>query len=282
MSPLISPEQLLSKLDNPNLIIIDCRFQLIAGPEDAHPGLTSYRQQHIPNAQYADLNVDLSSPVIPGVTGRHPLPNLEQLEQRLKQWGVCEDSQIVCYDSSGGAFAVRLWWLLQWCGFNAVSVLDGGWQAWKALHGPVSAEITTPTSGDFAIRSIKDWVITAEDIMKTPAGFRLMDARGADRYRGDNETIDPVAGHIPLAASLPFTDNLTTGGQFQSADTLRSRFSPFIETGTLVHYCGSGVTACHNWFAMTLAGLPPGKLYAGSWSDWITDPQRPIATGPLE
>lgn len=276
MSPLISPAQLLAKLGNPNLIIIDCRFQLVAGPDDAEPGQTAYKQQHIPNALYANLDSDLSSPHIPGVTGRHPLPNLQQFEQRLQQWGLCDHSEVVCYDSSGGAFAVRLWWLLNWCGFSSVSVLDGGWQAWQSSQGPVSNEVPTSVSGDFVIRSTQDWVVTAEDIVNNPADYRLIDARGADRYRGENETIDPIAGHIPGAVSAPFTENLTPDGYFQPIDRLSARFLPLIDTATPTHYCGSGVTACHNWFAMTLLGLQPGKLYAGSWSDWITEPLRPI------
>jgi len=279
MPPLMSVDALIAQLDDPHIVIIDCRFQLVAGPVDAHPGHTAYQMSHIPKAQYADLNVDLSSAVVAGLTGRHPLPDLTHFQMRLRQWGVNQESRVVCYDSSGGAFAVRLWWLMRWCGFDAVSVLDGGWQQWLHHKAPVTSDTETPLRGNVTLGPMKDWLISAEDIMQQPTTYQLIDARGADRYRGENETIDPVAGHIPGAYSAPFTNNLSEDGRFLPADRLRARFAPLLGDAITGHYCGSGVTACHNWFAMTLAGLTPGKLYPGSWSDWINDPQRPVETG---
>lgn len=278
MTPLMSIKKLTSLLGDKRLIVLDCRFQLVSTPQDPHAGYSAYLAQHIPNAHYVDLNRDMSSAVVADVTGRHPLPSPTQLQTLFNAVGLADDSIVVCYDASGGAFAVRMWWLLQWCGFSSTALLDGGWQAWLAANGAVSQDIPAALQGTFQLQSTADWVITAKDIVKNNSAFQLFDARGTDRFHGQNETIDPVAGHIPNAHSMPFTDNLDARGNFKSAGELKKRFLVSPSQTTTVHYCGSGVTACHNWFAMTLAGIPPGKLYAGSWSDWITDPTRPIET----
>ena len=278
---LLTAPQLAERLSAPELRILDCRFAL----DDPAYGRTRYAAGHVPGAQFADLERDLSGPIIKGVTGRHPLPDPARLQEALRAWGVDQDSTIVLYDDGPGAFAARAWWLLAWLGKrDGVFLLDGGLQAWQAAGLPVTAQVTEPARGDFTARPDACLVVEADQLGRRLAepGLTLIDARALPRFRGEVEPLDPVAGHIPGARCAPFTDNLGADGRFLPPEQLRQRFENLLagrNPEQLVAYCGSGVTACHNLFAMSLAGLPLAPLYAGSWSEWITDPARPVARG---
>jgi thiosulfate/3-mercaptopyruvate sulfurtransferase len=281
LAQLIAPRQLAERLGEPRLVILDCRFAL----EDVDYGQRSYAEGHIAGAHFADLERDLSGPVVKGVTGRHPLPQSERLVERFQQWGISNDSEVVLYDDGPGAFAARAWWLLAWLGKRSgVSILDGGLKAWHAAGLPLSLDPADRHEGNFTGQPDPALVVSAEQLRERlgdPA-MTLLDARGLPRFRGEVEPIDPVAGHIPGAQCAAFTDNLGADGQFLPADQLKARFAALIgsrQPQELVAYCGSGVTACHNLFALSLAGYPLAPLYAGSWSEWITDPQRQVATG---
>ncbi len=281
LAQLIAPQQLAERLGDPKLVILDCRFAL----EDPDYGQRSYAEGHIAGAHFADLERDLSGPVTKGVTGRHPLPDASRLIERLQQWGINNDSDIVLYDDGPGAFAARAWWLLAWLGKRSgVAILDGGLKAWHAAGLPLSLDPADKREGRFSGEPDPALLIDAEQLRKRlgdPA-LTLLDARAQPRFRGEVEPIDPVAGHIPGAQCAAFTDNLGADGRFLPAEQLKARFSTLIGTRkpeALVAYCGSGVTACHNLFALSLAGYPLAPLYAGSWSEWITDPQRQVATG---
>ena len=278
LAQLIDTTRLNAQLAHPNLCIIDCRFAL----DDPQYGKRSYEQAHIPGAVYLDLEADLSGPVIPGQTGRHPLPQPEQLVQRLRAAGVSNDSEVVLYDDGPGAFAARAWWLLAWLGKRSgVYLLDGGLKAWCAAGGPMSSEPAVVAPGNFEGTPDNSLLIDARQLLADlqQPGLTLLDARALPRFLGEQEPIDPVAGHIPGAHCVPFNGNLGEDGRFLSPQALEERFRPLVATASaerLVAYCGSGVTACHNLFALCLAGHPLAKLYAGSWSEWITDPQRPV------
>lgn len=281
LAQLISPLALDQKKQQPGLVILDCRFAL----EDPDYGQRSYADGHIAGAHFADLNQDLSAPVIKGVTGRHPLPEPAQLVARLQAWGIDNDSEIVLYDDGPGAYAARAWWLLAWLGKrDGVFMLDGGLKAWHAAGLPLSLDAPQTVPGRFAGQPDHSLLLDAERLRQRlgQADLTLLDARGLPRFRGEVEPIDPVAGHIPGAQCAAFTDNLGEDGRFLAADRLKQRFAQKLAGRSpeqLVAYCGSGVTACHNLFALCLAGYPLGRLYAGSWSEWITDAQRPVATG---
>lgn len=281
IAQLISPLDLDLKKDQPGLVILDCRFAL----EDPDYGQRSYAEGHIAGADFADLERDLSGPVTRGVTGRHPLPEAADLIERLQAWGVSNDSMVVLYDDGPGAFAARAWWLLAWLGKrDGVFILDGGLKAWHAAGLPLSLDAPTTARGNFSGSPDPSLVLSAEQLLKRlqRPQLTLLDARGLPRFRGEVEPIDPVAGHIPGAQCAAFTDNLGADGRFLPAEQLKQRFAEKLAGRSpqeLVAYCGSGVTACHNLFALCLAGYPLGTLYAGSWSEWITDPQRAIATG---
>ena len=279
LAQLIDTTRLNAQLAHPNLCIIDCRFALDA----PQYGKRSYEQAHIPGAVYLDLEADLSGPVIPGQTGRHPLPQPQQLIQRLRAAGLNNDSEVVLYDDGPGAFAARAWWLLAWLGKRSgVYLLDGGIKAWCAAGGPMSSEPVVVAPGNFEGTPDNSLLIDARQLLADlqQPGLTLLDARALPRFLGEQEPIDPVAGHIPGAQCVPFNGNLGEDGCFLSRQALEERFRPLLATASaerLVAYCGSGVTACHNLFALCLAGHPLAKLYAGSWSEWITDPQRPVA-----
>lgn len=281
LAQLISPLALDQKKQQPGLVILDCRFAL----EDPDYGQRSYAEGHIAGAHFADLNRDLSGPVIKGVTGRHPLPEPAQLLARLQAWGLDNDSQVVLYDDGPGAFAARAWWLLAWLGKrDGVFILDGGLKAWHAAGLPLSLDAPETVAGQFTGQPDQSLLLDAEHLRQRlgQADLTLLDARGLPRFRGEVEPIDPVAGHIPGAQCAAFTDNLGEDGCFLAADQLKLRFAQKLAGRSpehLVAYCGSGVTACHNLFALCLAGYPLARLYAGSWSEWITDAQRPVATG---
>ncbi|HAB01645.1 MAG TPA: sulfurtransferase [Pseudomonas sp.] len=281
LAQLITPQQLAERQGSPKLVILDCRFAL----EDVDYGQRSYAEGHIAGAHFADLERDLSGPVHKGQTGRHPLPDPQRLVERLREWGMDNDSQVVLYDDGPGAFAARAWWLLAWLGKRSdVAILDGGLKAWHAAHLPLSLDAPPKREGAFSGEADPQLLIDAEQLakrLKDPA-LTLLDARAQPRFRGEVEPIDPVAGHIPGAQCAAFSENLDDEGRFLSPQALKQRFAKQLAGRSpeqLVAYCGSGVTACHNLFALALAGYPMGTLYAGSWSEWINDPQRAVATG---
>ncbi len=275
-STLIAPVELSAALGAPELRIVDCRASL----QDPAAGRESYRLAHLPGASFADLSSDLSGPIVAGKTGRHPLPDLDTFVGRLRSWGISQSSQVVVYDDAAGAFAARLWWMLRWLGHERVALLDGGFAAWQAAGLPVTTELGLVTAGDFTAQPHRELLVGAGELLGS-ADSKLFDARAPERFRGDVEPIDPVAGHILGAENLPFAGNLRDG-RFLSSAELRARFDAAL-AGTppehAVVYCGSGVTACHDVLAFAHAGLPLPRLYAGSWSEWITDPSRPTAKG---
>ena len=280
IAQLISPNALDARKEQSGLVILDCRFAL----EDPDYGQRSYAEGHIAGASFADLERDLSGKVVKGVTGRHPLPEPTALVERLQAWGINADSDVVLYDDSPGAYAARAWWLLAWLGKReGVFILDGGLKAWHAAGLPLSLDAPTLTPGHFSVTGHEP-VLNAEQLQQRlgqPA-LTLIDARALPRFKGEVEPIDPIAGHIPGAQCAAFTDNLGSDGRFLPADQLKQRFAAKLgerSPSELVAYCGSGVTACHNLFALCLAGYPLGSLYAGSWSEWINEPSRGIATG---
>jgi thiosulfate/3-mercaptopyruvate sulfurtransferase len=276
---LIDVDSLQDLLGKPHLAVVDCRFDLM------HPeaGRQAYLAGHIPGARYADLNRDLSAPIGPH-TGRHPLPAPDAFATRLGAIGIGNDTQVVAYDDANGSIAARLWWMLRWLGHGAVAVLDGGFKAWTARGGALQSGETTTHHRVERFAPIVDAksVITAAELehaLRDPKTM-LVDARAPERYAGTVEPIDPVAGHIPGAVNHPFTANLGPDGRFLSAGELGRRWQERLQgrdLENLVAMCGSGVTACHNLLSLEVAGLTGGKLYAGSWSEWIRDPRRPIA-----
>lgn len=273
---LIDAATLYEHVNTLDWVIFDCRFTL--GNTEA--GRRSYQQAHIPNAHYLHLDEDLSGPIIPGVTGRHPLPAPETFAKLLGNKGVSNASQVVAYDDRGGAIASRLWWILKWLDHEAVAILDGGLQTWQALRFPLSSISPTASPKTFIPNIQTQSVASVEEVIAQTqrATPNLVDARAAQRYHGHEEPIDPIAGHIPHASSLPFAANLTESGTFADKAALLERFTTLFEEGPEpIVYCGSGVTACHNILAMTHAGLPQPRLYPGSWSHWITDTTRPVA-----
>ncbi|UVJ43800.1 sulfurtransferase [Pseudomonas sp. LS1212] len=281
IAQLIEPQQLYARLEEPGLVILDCRFAL----EDIEYGRRSYAEGHIAGAHFADLERDLSGHVVKGVTGRHPLPPPGRLIERLQNWGINADSEVVLYDDGPGAFAARAWWLLAWLGKrNGVYLLNGGLKAWHAAGLPLSLDPAPTEVGHFSGKPDPHMLITAQHLHERLGDpcLTLLDARALPRFRGEVEPIDPVAGHIPGAQCAAFTENLGTDGRFLPAEQLKQRFAAKLgerSPSDAVSYCGSGVTACHNLFAMSLAGYPLAHLYAGSWSEWITNPQREVATG---
>jgi len=269
------------------LVILDCRFDLTA--PDA--GGRAYLAGHIPTARYVDLNRDLSAPVSAG-SGRHPLPAPERMAARFEALGIREHSQVVVYDEVNGSFAARAWWLLRWLGHLEVAVLDGGMRAWRAAGGALESGGTTqPTdSGQAASGAASSPPFDAQAVVGSDElaellkeGHRLLvDARAPERFAGTVEPIDPVAGHVPGAVNHPFTANLAGDGRFLPAEELERRWRERLNgvpPADTIAMCGSGVTACHNLLALEIAGLPGAKLYAGSWSEWIRDPKRPVARG---
>ncbi len=276
---LISPEALGARLADPTLRVVDVRHDLM----NPGGGRVAWSTGHIPGAIHLHLDEDLSGPKT-GRNGRHPLPDPLEFAQVLGAAGIGDTDHVVVYDDAGGAFAARLWWMLRWLGHDAVSVLDGGWQAWTAAGLPVSAEVAHPVSTVFTPRTPQPWTVDAATVAAGLADGSLMvvDARAPERYRGEVEPIDPVAGHIPGARNRFHRSNLDDTGRFKSPETLRAEFEALLggrPAGELVCQCGSGVTACHNLLAMAHAGIPGARLYPGSWSEWCSNPARPVATG---
>jgi len=277
---LISTADLASHLADPDWAIFDCRFSLA----DAARGQRDYLQAHIPRAIYAHLNEDLSGPMVRGKTGRHPLPAVDVMAQRLSNWGIDDHTQVIAYDDTGGSIAARVWWLLRWLGHDAAAVLDGGWQQWLKETREVTGEIVARSPRSFMPHPRPETVMTAGEVMAkmNDRNFKLFDSRTAERYRGETEPFDPIAGHIPGAISAPYAENLAPDLLFRSTRDLRQRFEALlgdIPADRAAFYCGSGINAAHNILALKHVGLGDARLYAGSWSEWITDPKRPIATG---
>ncbi len=275
---LISATELANHYEPKQWVIVDCRFSLA----DITVGATAYRHGHLPQARYADLHNDLSAAVT-DLTGRHPLPNFKQLTQKLGQWGVGNHTQVVAYDDAGGAFAGRLWWLLRCLGHENVAVLNGGLKAWLQQGYTLTTALPQITPKSFRGYLNETLWLTALDVENALArrAVTLIDARTPERYRGEQEPIDPIAGHIPYALNRPFQLNLNRDGLFLPPDVLKQQFKRLINNrlpSEVVHYCGSGVTACHNVLAMEVAGLNGSKLYAGSWSEWIRNKNRTVCT----
>jgi thiosulfate/3-mercaptopyruvate sulfurtransferase len=257
--------------------VFDCRHDL-ARPE---LGEQQYRAAHIPGAVFASLERNLSAPKT-GKNGRHPLPDPAKFAAWLGEQGLAPGDQVVCYDASNGSMAARLWWLLRWVGHEPVAVLDGGFAKWTKEGRPVDAVAPrfTPFNYSFNLRS--EAAVDVGSVAKNLKSLFLVDARAPARYRGEQEPIDPVAGRIPGARNRFNMDNVQPDGTFKGKDLLRQEFAKVLgkeNPGNVVHYCGSGVAACHNLLAMEVAGLPGGKLYAGSWSEWSADPARPQERG---
>jgi thiosulfate/3-mercaptopyruvate sulfurtransferase len=276
LSTLVNCAVLADHLDDPGWRVFDCRH-LLSDPE---AGSRAYAAAHLPGACFLHLDRDLSGPMN-GRNGRHPLPDPLRLADRLGAAGLSAETQVVAYDDAGGAFASRLWWLLRWLGHDRVAVLDGGIDRWLAEGRPLVSDLpgVMPTVLEVHLR---DWVVSSEAVHRNldDRRFCLIDARSPDRFRGENETLDPVGGHIPGARNRFFRDNLDASGCFRPAAELRREFLALLAGGApeqVVMYCGSGVTACHNLLAMAIAGLHGARLYAGSWSEWCSDPARPLA-----
>ncbi len=278
---LVDIETLAQHGDDPKWVVIDCRSAIPGGP-DPDLGRKLYAESHIPGAFFADVESDLAGEKS-GMNGRHPLPDPEAFAAYLRGCGVSNDTQIVAYDGGGDMFAARLWVLGRWIGHEAVAVLNGGFYAWQNAGQPVtSASSFTKGLGNLQVRLHPDLIVDADYVhSQLDAGsMQLVDARAADRFAGQNETIDPVAGHIPGARNRWFKENYGTDLRFRTADELRRRFESIGPSERVVHQCGSGVSAAANMLAMEIAGMRGSRLYAGSWSEWIADPKRPTTSGP--
>jgi thiosulfate/3-mercaptopyruvate sulfurtransferase len=275
---LVTAATLAKRLDDPAWVVCDCRFSLA----DPGGGERAYREDHIPGARYVHLERDLSAPIT-AASGRHPLPERGVLAAKLGAWGIARGCQVVAYDDADGAFAARLWWLLRWLGHGEAAVLDGGWGNWLKQGRAKTARVTPAPPAAFQSGPPLTECLSVKEVQDGMArrAFLVVDARSPERFRGEKEPIDAVAGHVPGAVNRPFKDNLAPDGLFLPRDELRRQFSRRIapyRPERVVHMCGSGVTACHNLLAMEAAGLTGSRLYAGSWSEWIRDPARPVAT----
>ncbi|HCV14115.1 MAG TPA: sulfurtransferase [Candidatus Accumulibacter sp.] len=274
---LVGSTILAEHLQAPDWRVFDCRHQLT----DPAAGYQAYAAGHLPGAFFLHLDRDLSGPMN-GRNGRHPLPDPRLLADTLGAAGVSATTQVVAYDDAGGAFAARLWWLLRWLGHDRVAVLDAGITGWLAEGRPLTTVVPHAQPATLAVELRDDQVVGTDDVLANLAQcrFRLIDARAPDRFRGENETLDPVGGHIPGAGNRFFRDNLAADGSFRAPADLQREFAEVLagfHPGDVVMSCGSGVTACHNLLAMEIAGLPGARLYAGSWSEWCSDPARPTA-----
>lgn len=283
VSALISADRLAALLQSGGVrpLLADCRYAL----NDPAAGRQAYAQRHIPGAVHADLGTLMSGPQqADGMGGRHPLPEPQTFAQGMARLGADDDTLIVAYDDGEGVFAARLWWLLRWIGHENVCVLDGGLQAWLEAGGALDAEAPQPRRGTLTARGPALQTLSYAQVLDKlgTAQHIVLDARGADRYRGENETMDPVGGRIPGARNRPYKDNLDNHGRFKPAAQLRDEFQKVLAdtpAGRIVHQCGSGVSACHNLLAMSVAGLEGSALYPGSWSEWCRQPDAPLARG---
>lgn len=273
---LIAPAELTAHLGDPGWVIVDCRFDL------ANPawGEEQYAVGHIPGARYVHLDRDLSG-IKTGANGRHPLPTTDEMAMRFGDLGIGPGTQVVAYDADSGMYAARLWWMLRFMGHDEVAVLDGGLARWVAEGGLLQPGRVTPTPVRFDPSPRTDWRLSVEDTVADGGASLLVDARSPERFRGQNETLDKVGGHIPGARNYFFQQNLADDKTFKPADVLRAQWDSVLQgrrPEEVVMYCGSGVTACHNLLAMQVAGLPGSRLFPGSWSEWSADPTRPVET----
>ena len=277
-SPLVSPQWLYEHLGDRQLQIVDCRFSLT----EPQLGRQQYEVAHIPGAHYLDLNQDLSS-AVQAHGGRHPLPDVNRFADKLGSLGIqsgegeAQPTFVVAYDDSNFAFASRLWWLLRYLGHDAVAVLDGGWRGWQAQGYPVTDQIPEPQVGTFVPKPQSDWIVKIDTVKAAQASnVMLIDSRAPERYRGEVEPIDPIAGHIPGAVNYPWQQVVTDQGYLRSPAELQQHWADLQTADDIIIYCGSGVTACVNLLSMAAADLPSGKLYVGGWSDWcsyLVDPE---------
>lgn len=274
---LVQAQAVAEHLRDPAWVLIDCSFDL----SDPGNGESAYWEGHLPGAVYAHLDWDLAGPIT-ARSGRHPLPDPARLAAKFASWGVENQSQLVAYDTSNGAFAARLWWLGKWLGHDRVAVLDGGRQAWEAAGLPLNKDRPRPSTGVFEVRVRPDLTVSTADLPAAMvSGHALIDARAPERFSGEVEPLDAKAGHIPGAINHPFQKNLDESGRFLPAGALRGRYAATLEdlqANPVICMCGSGVTACHSLLALEVAGIEGGRLYPGSWSEWIRDPGREIAT----
>ena len=274
---LISTDELAERLSDPSLALFDVRHDLM------HPerwGEDEYAKAHMPGAVFVHVDEDLSGPKN-GVNGRHPLPTPEMAAQLFGRVGIDGTKQVVAYDQNNGVFASRLWWMLRWLGHEAVAVLDGGFAKWTREGRAVTREKSEPKPATFVVRNVAPTVnSTGVEASLSRHTLLLIDARAPERFRGEVEPMDPVAGHIPGAVNRPASLNVTSSGVFKPANALRAEYQALLggrPHSDVVHYCGSGVTSCHNVLAMQIAGMPATRIYPGSWSEWISNPARPIA-----
>jgi len=273
---LVSVSALAAHLGDPGWMVFDCRHDLA----DTQAGRRAYLQSHIPGARFLHLDEDLSGAKT-GANGRHPLPEPAAFCARLEEAGLSNGQQVVAYDASGGYYAARLWWMLRWMGHDCAAVLDGGWDAWVGDGQISTPELPSVASSVFrpAPRALSVDASDVENAIGNP-DVLIVDARSPDRFRGENETLDPTGGHIPGARNRFFKENLAPDGRFKPAAQLKHELSALMESlppGHVIHQCGSGVTACHNLLAMEIAGLTGSRLYPGSWSEWCSDSRRPVA-----
>ena len=276
---LVTPGELAAHLDDPGWVVFDVRHELT----DRDAGREAYEADHIPGAYFMHSDDDLAGAKT-GLNGRHPLPPIDDFAARINRCGVGPGTQVVAYDDIGGGFAVRLWWMLRWLGHERAALLDGGYPQWLRERRPVSRDVPAARPGAFVPRPRLGATVDVhflERFSHDPSA-RLIDARSPARYTGEQETLDPVAGHVPGAVNRFWQRNLRPDGRFKEPQVLREEWQAEMAGAPVersVHMCGSGVTACHNLFALELAGLGEGRLYAGSWSEWCADPARPVATG---
>lgn len=275
---LVSTAELAAHLDDPAWVVFDCRHDL-AKPD---AGAQEYATAHILGARFLHLDRDLAAPTT-GNNGRHPLPDPQVFMRALGAAGVASNQQVIAYDAKMGVYAARLWWMLRWLGHENVAVLDGGYAKWKQEGRPVSSAVPEPAPARFAGEP-RALAVDADDVLRSlgQTGRMLIDARSPDRYRGENETLDPLGGRIPGSVNRFFRDNLDASGCFKPATELASAYTALLGAApphTVVHTCGSGVSACHNLLAMEIAGLSGSRLYPGSWSEWCSDTSRPTDKG---
>jgi len=274
---LVSTAGLAEHLGEPGWVVFDTRHDLM----DVEKGRRLYAEGHIPGAYFLHVDEDLSAPKT-GKNGRHPLPDLDEFAKRINECGVKPETQVVMYDDVGGNFCVRLWWMLRWLGHEKAALLDGGYPLWQKEGRPITKDVPPPRKGAFEPKPYLGSTVDLPFIERFRAdpSIVLLDARAPERFKGITEPIDPVAGHIPGAVNRFWQKNLNPDGRFKASEQLRKEFEELLGRNTekTVHMCGSGVTACHNAFALELAGLAPGRLYPGSWSEWVSDRSRPVAT----
>ena len=276
----ISSAELAQHLHDPSWAIVDCRFKLGSPAE----GRSAYVESHIPGAVYAHLDEDLSGPIIPGETGRHPLPTIETFAKQLSEWGIDANTQVIAYDDNSSVYAGRLWWMLRWLGHDKVAVLDGDWRQWQQEGRPTSSGVETRPQRTFVAQPRPEMQVSVADVTANvqSRASKMFDSRDESRYRGEPSPMDPVSGHIPGAQSAWYARNLDANGKFLPADQLRARFAALLGDAAAedtIFYCGSGVSVHNNLLALALAGYGTPRVYIGSWSDWITDASRPVATG---